>query len=58
VVQEIKGVPGSRMELNLMFQEINRLNILNGIKELGERLHPAKLPSCEKDAPQKHCCRF
>ena len=27
----IKGVPGSEMELNPVFKEINRLTILNGI---------------------------
>jgi len=30
----VKGAPGSEMELNPVFKEIHRLNILNGIKRM------------------------
>jgi hypothetical protein len=52
---EIKGAPGSGMELNLMFKVINRLKTLSEIKgvvTLGqEHPHPTptRLSSCEKE---------
>lgn len=44
-----KGAPGSGIELNTVFKEINKLR--NGIRSgyLRERFYPTKFPTCKKE---------
>lgn len=45
-----KGGLESIMELRPVFKEINRLNGIKGIvSSLLGKIHPAKLPTCEKN---------
>lgn len=45
-----KGALGSIMELRPKFKEINRLNEIKGVvSNLWGKIHPAKLPTCEKE---------